>query len=183
MADYKSRARSFDNEGLYLGVDIQAPLYAAAASSKGNTGTSRQPAGWVWVPIRQKAERSDSRTAEDSGKPKPWLRGRLSMGALSLLTNGRTDANPFAIQLKKDGQPYATSDLKSANELGVLLHDALIIAHKLGQMIVDGSAEPLPLLHKGELACEYCRVKEICRFDPQQTAPRNAPIFELCPTA
>ncbi|HTI71386.1 MAG TPA: PD-(D/E)XK nuclease family protein, partial [Candidatus Limnocylindria bacterium] len=179
VSDYKSRARTFDHEKFHAGTDIQTPLYAAATVEGLGRRHRGQPAGWVWVPLHTKLERGGSRTEFAETKNKPWLRGRLSYDALSLLQTHEAAESPFSLKLKKDGQPVATADLRSDTEFTGILQDAITIAHGLANMILQGRAEPAPLQFKGTIPCDYCRARDVCRFDMTVTQPRTAPLFAL----
>jgi hypothetical protein len=178
VSDYKRRKRTFDELKFQCGTAIQSVLYLAAAIALDPKSPAR-PGGWVWVPLAPDRSRSPSRARINASEAKPWMRGRLNHAAIACLHTRPDLASPFSIRLKKDGQPYASADLRPAEELDALLAFAWEMARGLALRILDGGVEAAPLADKQSLPCDYCAAKDVCRFEPQLTEPRKTPLIAI----
>ena len=71
------------------------------------------------------------------------------------------------VQRNKDGSIGARSKVASTQQFEGLERFAREKARQLGRGILKGRIAPAPYKRKKETACDYCRYRDVCGFDPR----------------
>ena len=171
VVDYKGGLRRLDPRRVAAGFELQLPLYLRAVCQ----GTGLRPAGMTYASLKPQRERSTTRD-EPGGEPAYVHRGRIDVEAVNTVAGGVDwSLLPFAVRLKKDGSPYANSDGALSGELERLMESALGRVRELGEGLLAGDVSARPVADAGQLPCEYCAYRDVCRIGGESGDEADGP--------
>ncbi|MBQ2769615.1 MAG: exodeoxyribonuclease V subunit gamma [Clostridia bacterium] len=156
IIDYKTGGRRFSFGDVYQGYALQLPLYMEAVCAAGAAA-----GGMYYMPISVPLP-EEGPEAEEALKKAFLLRGlTLADEALVEKTDTFTDSSSVVGGLKhtKNGLSGALCDPAQMDQL---ITAARHIAEKTAQQLLDGGILARPVKD----ACDYCRYRACCRFDP-----------------
>ena len=179
IVDYKSGGKDFDFAALYHGIQLQLPLYAAAADSADTVGM-------FYMPIR------DIKPGEDGGEIKKELTEKLLMDfrlngillreADVIEATEDFDGASTVVKMKFDKNGGLTgSGLVSGEELAFVMDYAKRRAANTLGSILEGEVgiSPYEMTAGKKRACRICPYGDVCRFDPELTPGRMRSIFPM----
>ncbi|HXT39997.1 MAG TPA: PD-(D/E)XK nuclease family protein [Candidatus Angelobacter sp.] len=179
VMDYKSGAKKIDALLLEHGIQIQLPAYLAALREIGGGspvfGVARLvPAGIFYLNLRGSykpgASRSDVLESGRDDRRQAYRHfGRFSLRALPVLDRRYQEggSGQFNYRLTKEGQPYkGPAELLDETEFSALLDRTKCLMRGMGRRIFAGEAKVDPYRNGGEVACDFCDCRAICRIDP-----------------
>ena len=181
VIDYKSSVHPLDATKLHHGLQLQLLAYASVLRHLSNPRDFFRvarvvPAGVFYVGLRPQPSGQSPRTRDEAFEKSAHSRqagyqhtGRFNSDLLRLFDN-RPDAksgDQFKYRLKNDGTLYAGSaEALPATAFGELLNSVEAHLHRIGNEIFAGQAEVSPYRKSTESACDRCKFRAICRFDP-----------------
>lgn len=174
--DYKSSKQTLNPLLLENGIQMQLPVYLTALQWLGlPNGSSTRPGGIAYLSLKATTKRVRNRTESkdnplDEAPFRHEIRGRFDLDVHSLLQPpaGPPASTPFKVRLKKDGQPYKTSDLMPSAEFADQLRRIPRLLTDLGRRILEGEAKVAPYqAPNADTPCEQCRFMEVCRIQPE----------------
>ena len=84
----------------------------------------------------------------------------------------------YAARLKRDGDPYASSDLAQPEELaGLMAH----VGRRMGELadaLIDGTIDVAPYRLNKNTPCSWCEYKSVCRYEIDTQPPRALETLE-----
>ncbi len=177
VIDYKTGNKTFDQDRVYYGLDIQLPLYMNAAlelraASAG--GRIARPAGLFYYHVDDPVFDGLRNSSEDEisafVKKELMLRGIVN-GAPEVITSFdntlKATENSLVIPagLDKDGVPSAGRKkvkLYTEEQLRGMLDHTVRLTGDLKEKIIGGDISRSPYRLGNNDGCKYCRYKEIC---------------------
>lgn len=167
VVDYKSKTKEIDPETLSSGINLQMLLYLFSITDAGGIYEGYEPAGVLYSP------HSINRVEEEEHRI-----GTVNSSAInsSLKTSGLvlndTDVlnamekgirgEYIPVKLKVNGEPRKDSDCITREGLAQLRNFTYAKLKEMGESLLSGDVEALPLLSEGKLPCEYCDYMNIC---------------------
>lgn len=176
VTDYKSGKVQFDLPDLYMGLQLQLPVYlseAKKAMEERFSGKEIVPAAYFYFSLKDPMIDCDK---EGKGKTAEELE---TLKRMEMLPDGRfisedgvpealdTDAASSGVsenvkmKFKKDGSFASNAQVVSREEMDSILSFAEKKTDELAKDISDGNISIKPV----EGACQYCSIREICRFE------------------
>lgn len=159
VVDYKRGDRRLDPRRVEQGFELQLPLYLKAVTDA--TGTL--PGGMTYAVLTRRRSRSGHRG--DPGETSSFShRGRVDVEVVQAVA-GSVDWEtlPFQVKIKKDGKPSAVGDGVSSEGLEAVLESAVTRVAELGRGLLEGNVGAVPVMDRGELPCEVCDFRGVCR--------------------
>jgi ATP-dependent helicase/nuclease subunit B len=144
VVDYKSGGKDFKFAKLYEGIDLQLPMYLAAAIA-GQPGS--EPSGFYYMPVKNPC-------VDEKDEAKLIKKLSDSM-RLTGLTAGGSDTDSSVMK------PTVVTPEQMKAVLGFALSKA---AETLGK-IREGDVSARPFRSGNESACRICEFKDACGFD------------------
>jgi ATP-dependent helicase/nuclease subunit B len=182
--DYKSSKHTLDPLLLEHGIQMQLPVYLAALQALGlPDGSPVRPGGVAYLSLKPSTKRVKNRadTEGDSADEASFrhdIRGRFDLDIHTLLlpTGTPTPQTPFKAKVKKDGQPYKSSDLQPTAEFASCVKRIPEMLEGLGRRILQGEVHVAPYQDpKGQTPCERCQFDGVCRIEPDRFDFRRLP--------
>ena len=184
VVDYKSKAHKLDKVMMAHGLQLQLPAYLSVLRNLCDTrkvfGVSRLvPAGVFYVNLRGQSEHGRTRKEvlkkrDQSRQSRYQHLGRFDVKALPYLDRRATrEGTQFKFKLTLDGLPYArSSDLMPSKAFSEMLDHVDAELVRMGREIYNGAIGLNPYQKGAEKACDNCKCKGICRFDPWENSFR-----------
>lgn len=193
IIDYKTGTTRLDMDSLWYGTQLQLAVYMNAAmesESRRHPGEITEPAGIFYYHIDD-PYLSDIPGAGDEEKSHEELLA-LSREAIlkslrpsglvrsereilrhmdNTLEQGASAVIP--VSLNKDGSVAKTSQAAGGDVFAVIQKYALLKAAGLGERIMSGETETLPLQDGDKSSCTYCPYRGICGFDERLDGCRH----------
>ena len=179
VLDYKSSARKLDAVRVFNGLEIQLLAYLATLGAAANGGpvlgaANLRPAGVFYVPLRGDGGKARTRADVLAGAgtvPCSGLQhtGRFDAAVVRLLDTrpGATKGEQFKFSFNKNGEPSKRgNDALPSAEFAALLDDVKATLTAFGDGIFAGEFRVNPYRVGAETACDWCKFKPVCRFDP-----------------
>lgn len=177
VLDYKSSARKLDVLRVANGLELQLLAYLAALAALGDPqplfGAKKMvPAGVFYVPLRgggaKPAARADVLANRGAAQRAAYQHtGRFDAAVVPLLdTSGAKEAEQFKFSFNKDGSLGKRGDALPSDGFRALLDGVRAKLVEFGDAIFAGQFPVAPYRKGGETACDWCKFKSICRFDP-----------------
>jgi ATP-dependent helicase/nuclease subunit B len=178
IIDYKSTVRPLDKTKLHHGLQLQLLSYLGALRHLQNPAemfgvVGLKPAGAFYVGLRGATASASTRTEaleghERARKERYQHQGRFDAQGLRHFDTRpeATAGDQFKYRLKNDGGLTATSEALPSDKFQQLLDQTEQHLRRIGQEIFAGNAAVAPYRKGSETACEHCKFRPICRFDP-----------------
>lgn len=181
IIDYKSGGKDFDFAALFHGLQLQLPLYAAAANSA-------ETVGMFYVPIKDIAPTDDG-----EGGVKKELTEKLLM---DFRMSGVLLREAEVIEATEDFDGASTVVRMKYNKEGELIGSGLVSGEELkfavdyakkraaGTLasILAGNIDISPCemkTGKKSTACRICPYGDVCKFDPELAPGRMRSIYPM----
>ncbi len=190
IIDYKSGKTAFDLAKVYYGLQLQLMAYmnaAAGTEKEGHPNMEIVPAGIMYYHIDDPVTES-SDFEEFSGEkeaPVPAA-GQLSEDDIAVLDElaadglvvddinviSHLDRHPdeapkvIHVEYNSDGELKKGSQAASREKFAALEKHVGQKTRNIGESIMTGDIPVRPYSYGSEKACDYCRYKGICGFDP-----------------
>ena len=178
VIDYKSGSEDMDYTGLYYGLQIQLPVYMAAALDKTAKlpGVKKaDPAGMYYMHFQVPVIEAEDLAAE------PQEDDILNVCRFTGITLADADAadlqdasahnkggsRVIKVRFKKDGSFYSTSAVFSEGDMRLIERYTERLVTDLQSAIENGKASVSPAVSGDEKkdSCEYCDYRPVCGFD------------------
>jgi len=173
--DYKSSTQRIDPLLAANGIQIQLPVYLSVVARLGlPDGRPADTGGFGYVSLKPSANRMKQRprdAAKAAKEPRYDIRGCFTTARHAALKSATQGAlpTPFRIKLKKDGQPYKTSDLMEHTAFEQSLEALPALLQEFGEAILGGNCAVAPYQDpRGQTPCERCAFSTVCRIDHNQ---------------
>ena len=168
VVDYKSsKSISIDLAKLYYGLQLQLPVYLAAACARENAmpaGAYYLPAAFILPKIESGAMDPASVTA--ARRREMALKGVTNRDPKVLSASSPNVNEVLGITLTKDNEPYKKGPLALPGaQLSALSHFALRKAGQLVDRMRRGEANVAPVRLGEDSSCKFCEFAAICRTD------------------
>ncbi|MBW8016794.1 MAG: hypothetical protein FVQ82_11450 [Planctomycetes bacterium] len=162
--DYKRRETSVAWDKLYNGLDMQLGVYMIAAKNIVIDGKKPDiSVGAFYLPVESPGPRKENKYAR---KAKGIFNGELYE---HLSTNAAAGWNEFYnFFIGKDAEPYGNYGNSGAlrpEEFDNLLKFVEDKITALAEEILSGKIDISPFRLSGQVPCDYCDFKKLCRFD------------------
>ena len=162
IVDYKTGSRKFTYTDIADGLNLQLPVYLAAASEAENA----VPVGAFYQPVHDPVVPE----GEEEKRPKRMrLIGILEQDEAAIRATERalegTSEVVDGLQRKKDASIKEHARLLSAVELNQLLSFAVRRTGEIAGELISGRVAAAPVRMGKSTACAYCAYKSVCRFD------------------
>ena len=167
IIDYKSGGKEFDFAALRAGLQLQLPLYAAAANSA-------ETVGMYYMPITDVKPKDDGEGDIKKELTEELLRDFRLSGitlrdpeVIEATEEFEGASSVVGIRYNKDGEPVG-SGLVSEEELKNAVEYAERKAARTLEGILEGdiAISPAELVRGRKRVCRYCPYIDICKFDP-----------------
>lgn len=182
VIDYKTTTdRKIDYAKVFHGLSLQLVGYLIALQQAGASLTGRPiaPVAALYLPLLEPFK-NVSRPDEDKPKPYQW-EGVLDVGHLDAIDTSARDAGSsafYAAKLKKDGEPYANSDLASADQIRALMQH---VGRRMGELadgIIEGDISVAPYRLRRQTPCSFCPYRALCRYEIENEPPRTLSVLK-----
>lgn len=176
VVDYKTGHKDFSPEDIDKGKNLQMFLYLKSVVDTKNSGFLKEiglaeggrliPAGVIYVKTEigdVRIEKDDEDLAKEKLKAAQGRQGMLLNDPTSL---SAMNAKYIPVKFKKDGAPDARSENKLYSEEGwQSLCDRMgEVIGNISKRMTSGDICASPMLKKGgQVPCEYCKFKPVCR--------------------
>ncbi|MCX6901992.1 MAG: PD-(D/E)XK nuclease family protein [Verrucomicrobia bacterium] len=179
VIDYKSTVKPLHATKLQHGLQLQLLSYLGVLRHLDKPsdafGVGRlKPAGVFYVGLCGKGEPSPTRDDALAGQAETARKGFQHLGRFDVSCQNIFDTRPgatvgdqFRYKFKQDGGLAARgNDALPANEFQQLLDANENHLQRIGREIFAGQAGVSPFRTGSETACDYCKFRPVCRFDP-----------------
>lgn len=174
IIDYKSGNTTFNIAALYHGLQLQLVLYMDAAIKSIQKGTDKKvtPAGIFYYNIDNPMVDGEPGDTQETIDKK--IREKLRMNGLvndSEEVIGLLDAEfekkseVIPVTKNKDGSLAKASKVVEEQDFSLLMDFVNKKIVNLGQGILSGDVSIQPYEMDKKTACDYCKLKGVCRFD------------------
>ena len=173
VVDYKTGAMAFDYSQAAVGLQLQLPLYLAAAA-EAYPGT--KPAAACYGRFADPLAQTDSRKEEEIEEK---LGAQMRLKGVLLADQQVVEASEDrSALLNKDGSMRKGAGLNESEMRG-LLRQAKRLAAEIAADIEAGEATPRPARVGTRLSCAQCAFAAVCGYDAQSSraAVREAPAL------
>lgn len=158
IIDYKSSAKTLSLADIYAGLNLQLPVYMYIISKQ----TKLSPACLLYFPMidpQIETPADDEHTIDKLLLKQTQLNG-LVLSDEAVINSLSTNQNDSLVKISSQKK---TSNLLSEKEFDKVIKFAYEKIIKASARILNGYAAANPVPNE----CDYCRYKNICRFDPQ----------------
>ncbi|MBM3875509.1 MAG: hypothetical protein FJ386_02170 [Verrucomicrobia bacterium] len=177
VLDYKSSARKLDAVRVFNGLEIQLLAYLVTLAESGGSnpfgGDQVRPAGVFYVPLRVERGKSASRAATVAGIGVEMggfqHTGRFDETLVRKFDTrpGATKGEQFRFSYNKDGSlSRRGNDAILSTDFRAQLDHVRAKLASFGNSIFAGEFRVSPYRTVTETACDWCKFKPACRFDP-----------------
>ncbi len=169
VVDYKSSSsQSVDLMQLYHGLQLQLPVYLAAACMD----RKARPAGAYYFPTAGKIPETDEtgpETIRMTRRKNMALKG-ITAGDMDILTASSPNLSEvLGITITQKGEPAKSGKVVTAEQLAALSDFALRKAGQFVDAIRRGDARVDPVRCGQYTSCRFCEFAAICRVDGKIT--------------
>lgn len=179
VIDYKSGNVDFSEELLQGGVQLQLPLYSKAVSGE----SEFTPGGMYYFHIQD--------PVIDVDNPNDSIEKRFQMSGPTLddpdavtaadmqLVDGGYSSCVVSVSRTSKGALSARSKVLGEEGFEKVMEQAADRAGENAEGILSGETRAYPFVHKQTNACDYCKYRSICHFDPTEKNSQRRLSAEL----
>lgn len=185
VLDYKSGGVKFNLTDVYLGLQLQLPMYLIAAEEymEGHSeGKEIVPAGILYSKIADPVIDREEGDSEEALEEKLFQEFKLN----GMVREEEEIIRMFdqAVEKKsaivsvgynKDGSLSKSSEAYSEKDFSTIESYVNQKTEQFGKEILSGQIEVNPIKTKNFNSCSYCAYRKICPFDGKKMAYRKAP--------
>jgi ATP-dependent helicase/nuclease subunit B len=177
VIDYKSSARQLDPVLVHHGLELQLLAYLGAIGHFNMAEAGLQlsrilPAGAFYVALKAGAgsanTRDEARAEAGSNRLAAWQhRGRFDGGHLDKFDPDGAGTGQFRYGKTKEGAfTKRGNDALPSGEFRALVSRVEEWLRQHGREIFAGKVQASPFRWQNKTACDFCRYRPVCRFDP-----------------
>lgn len=181
VVDYKTGSREHSLKNIYYGIDMQMLLYlfsicnsqnvalfSSDNESENNTEKTILPAGVLYQPSKLKITGTDHLPSDaDAFKfaEAGLVRNGVILNDESIIDAMEKDLNGrfIPVTVKNGALKSSEGTLKTLAEFGQLMQDIEAVLKKIATKMKSGNACVEPMNNKIINACDYCKMKPVCR--------------------
>ncbi len=172
VIDYKTGDKNIKLDTLEYGINIQLPIYLYLLKKSSRFKNSVIAGFYIEKVLNNCLNIDKNKSLETLKKDNLRLQGYTNSNEtiISLLDDNYLDSKMIkGLRFKNDGSFYSTSKVLSNEEMDKLIIVVDEIIDKVIKSIVNGDYEINPKVIKGKnIACEYCKFKDICYVTKEQ---------------
>lgn len=172
IIDYKTGDKNIKLDTLEYGINIQLPIYLYLLKKSSRFKNSVIAGFYIEKVLNNCLNIDKNKSLETLKKENLRLQGYTNSNEtiISLLDDNYLDSKMIkGLRFKNDGSFYSTSKVLSNEEMDKLIIVVDEIIDKVIKSIVNGDYEINPKVIKGKnIACEYCKFKDICYVTKEQ---------------
>lgn len=172
VIDYKTGDKNIKLDTLEYGINIQLPIYLYLLKKSSRFKNSVIAGFYIEKVLNNCLNIDKNKSLETLKKENLRLQGYTNSNEtiISLLDDNYLDSKMIkGLRFKNDGSFYSTSKVLSNEEMDKLIIVVDEIIDKVIKKIVNGDYEINPKVIKGKnIACEYCKFKDICYVTKEQ---------------
>ena len=172
VIDYKTGDKNIKLDTLEYGINIQLPIYLYLLKKSSRFKNSVIAGFYIEKVLNNCLNIDKNKSLEILKKENLRLQGYTNSNEtiISLLDDNYLDSKMIkGLRFKNDGSFYSTSKVLSNEEMDKLIIVVDEIIDKVIKKIVNGDYEINPKVIKGKnIACEYCKFKDICYVTKEQ---------------
>lgn len=172
VIDYKTGDKNIKLDTLEYGINIQLPIYLYLLKKSSRFKNSVIAGFYIEKVLNNCLNIDKNKSLETLKKENLRLQGYTNSNKtiISLLDDNYLDSKMIkGLRFKNDGSFYSTSKVLSNEEMDKLIIVVDEIIDKVIKSIVNGDYEINPKVIKGKnIACEYCKFKDICYVTKEQ---------------
>lgn len=185
VLDYKSGVAKFDLTEVYLGLQLQLPVYLIAAEEymkERSGGKEVIPAGILYSKIADPVIDWEEGETEEELDEKLFQEFKLSgmiRGEEEIVRMFDGDMEKKSrivpVAYNKDGSLSKNSDAYSAEDFDAIKSYVNHKTEQFGREILSGRIQMNPIQIGKRNSCSYCEYRQICPFDGRRMPYRKAP--------
>lgn len=183
VIDYKTGDKNIKLDTLEYGINIQLPIYLYLLKKSSRFKNSVIAGFYIEKVLNNCLNIDKNKSLETLKKENLRLQGYTNSNEtiISLLDDNYLDSKMIkGLRFKNDGSFYSTSKVLSNEEMDKLIIVVDEIIDKVIKSIVNGDYEINPKVIKGKnIACEYCKFKDICYVTKEQELVLGGEEVEL----
>ena len=167
IVDYKSSRKTLDAATIAGGLNLQMLLYLFALTDKGGLYSDYVPAGVLYSPMRVNEIALEPKRIDELNEA--VIRSQLRTSGLVLDQRSVLEAMEkdvkgkyIPVKLDREGVPDRYSSCISAEGMKSLRELVYGKLTDMGQALLSGSVEAVPLAEGGRTPCTYCSYADIC---------------------
>ena len=172
VVDYKTGDKNIKLDTLEYGLNIQLPIYLYLLKNSERFKDSVIAGFYIEKVLNKVFNITKNKSLEELKNENLRLQGYTNSNKtiISLLDDNYLDSKMIkGLRFKNDGSFYSTSKVLSNEEMDKLIIVVDEIIDKVIKSIVNGDYEINPKVIKGKnIACEYCKFKDICYVTKEQ---------------
>lgn len=172
VIDYKTGDKNIKLDTLEYGINIQLPIYLYLLKKSDRFKNSVIAGFYIEKVLNNCLNIDKNKSLETLKKENLRLQGYTNSNEtiISLLDDNYLDSKMIkGLRFKNDGSFYSASKVLSNEEMDKLIIVVDEIIDKVIKSIVNGDYEINPKVIKGKnIACEYCKFKDICFVTKEQ---------------
>lgn len=180
VVDYKSGSIKFDFQKIYHGLQLQLFMYMDAylnSNSNSNPDTEIKPAGAFYFKISDPkieiTDENDIKTIDDALYKEMKMSGLClrhediipSLDQIFKSTQEDVSSSIIPLSYTKKGDISSKSMVATNDEFDNILKFTKEKVVEIGEQIKSGIISPQPYKQGTKTPCNYCRYKEICRYE------------------
>lgn len=170
VIDYKTGNTELTLDEVYFGLKLQLLTYVMAAQHiLANHGETARPAGMLYCLLQNRSlPTKGKKTAEEVWK---LLRNELRLNGwlladVAVIASIDSSGQYLCAKLSSKGLNQRTANqVKTADQLDLLLRYAAHVLRQTARDIVGGNIAAHPYRFKDHNACEWCKFRSVCAFD------------------
>lgn len=185
VLDYKSGEMKFDLTEVYLGLQLQLPMYLIVAEEymkEHNQNKEIIPAGILYSKIADPVIDREEEDGEEALEEKLFQEFKLSgmvrgEEEIVRMFDGQMEKKSRIVPVgyNKDGSLSKTSDAYSETDFTAIKDYVNHKTEVFGKEILSGQTQISPVKLGKYNSCSYCEYRKICPFDGKRMPYRKAP--------
>lgn len=185
VLDYKSGGVKFDLTEVYLGLQLQLPMYLIVAEEymkEQDRGMEVIPAGILYSKVADPVIDREEGDGEEALEEKLFQEFKLSgmirgEEEIVRMFDGSMEKKSRIVPVgyNKDGSLSKNSDAYSAEDFETIKSYVNHITEQFGREILSGQTQINPIQIGNYNSCSYCGYRQICPFDGRRMPYRKAP--------
>jgi len=182
VLDYKATTdRRLNLAEVFHGLSLQLVGYLLALQQTGASLTGRpvRPVAALYLPLLEPFERI-AHPDRPKSRHYRW-RGVVDvskLGAIDKTVEPGGGSDFLSARLRRDGQPYAKSDLAAPDEMKALMAHVGRRMGELADRLLDGDIAVNPYRLNRWMPCSFCAYRSVCRYEIATQPPRRLESFD-----